>query len=188
MKCCIDVISLKRYQLVAVMSSQFWHCDITTHHIEAWRGVWLYLCIFVYKEVSKCVFFLSWSTQVYLCVFVQVSIGNGWKRWGGWWMLNNEQFKQTGKRWCSHTLKVQSALSLLTELLSNHKDFWLTCTTETCQQRCDHSVSTIENDQLKTCCSCQNHNSQPCWLFLQVRFRDFFLRICKLVTVKYILL
>lgn len=31
MKCCIDVISLILYQLVAVMPSQYWHCNVTTH-------------------------------------------------------------------------------------------------------------------------------------------------------------
>lgn len=77
-------------------------------------------------------------------------------------------------------------LSLLTKLLSNHKDFRLTRTSENCTAT---SLPPLrwhdwqETIQTKHAAAARIATPQLGWLFLQVRFKVFFW-ICKSVIVK----
>lgn len=176
---------------MAVRPSQNWHCNGNHSSHPSLKG-WLIVkgfsvfCIFLYKGV-KGVFFKN-STLKYtgvpahICTDVNREMGETTRGGGGGgWMLKNEQFKQTGKRWRRHTLKVQLEVSEL-KLLLNHKDVRLTCTTTSRPPLCRKQRETRINQ--KHAAAAKNLNSQSCW----VRFKVF-LWICKVSyckVVKYI--
>lgn len=160
MKCCIDVISLIRYQLVAVVSSVL----ALQHYHSYWMPEEVFDCkIFVFSLQGglKVFFFLLKYTSVPLHICTGVNMKWVKRVWG--WMLNNEQFKQTGKRWCSHTLKVQPEQTLRQILPDNYRDM-----PGTLQPLCQYNWN-----NRKHAAAARITTQTQQWLFLQMRFSFF---------------
>lgn len=134
-------VSISGSDVITVLALQCYHS------YRSLRG-WLIVKCFCFLYFSlqrgvKDVFFKtrSWSTQMYLCIFVQMSIGNGGNDKRGImdaikWVSSSRQEKDGAA-----TLKVVSSVCLVTELLFNYKDFQLTetCTASPLPQLCQYN-------------------------------------------------